>query len=299
MEEFSATIGGKVTKKIANQKSLMKTGRGSHEISRWLESVIDAPCKSSRTDAAFGIVPRFQTSYKSTTPGPGYTLRTHNPFFYLDQKRLKGFSNIPSFEFDNLVPRFRETVKAWTLPCTRYSVKHPNSLQAFLEKITSKRGPYDLFTGPRDETTIKGYWARAKLEDQNDWPRKLPSEMDKLSSKSNYFKGRWSTNPRFTKKPVTRIMLQDISTCYKDPDEPGPGHYNPRTYRKPRSLKKYPFDSNIEYARPVPPSDIRPGPGRYKIKQEYRVKGYGWTSVFKSKVPRMIGISPSLYNNDY
>ncbi|XP_024877499.1 uncharacterized protein LOC112458231 [Temnothorax curvispinosus] len=121
--------------------------------------------------------------------------------------------------------------------------------------------------------------------------------MDKLSSKSNYFKGRWSTNPRFIKKPVTRIMLQDISTCYKDPDEPGPGHYNPRTPRKLRSLKKYPFDSNIEYARPVPPSDIRPGPGRYKIKQEYRVKGYGWTSVFKSKVPRMTGISPSLYND--
>lgn len=94
-----------------------------------------------------------------------------------------------------------------------------------------------------------------------------------------------------------RMMLQDLSTCYKNPDEPGPGHYNPRTPRKPSSLKKYPFNSNVEYARPVPPSDIRPGPNRYKIKQEYRVKGYGWTCVFKSKVPRTIGITASPHND--
>lgn len=95
-----------------------------------------------------------------------------------------------------------------------------------------------------------------------------------------------------------RMMLQDLSTCYKDPDEPGPAHYNPRTPRKPSSLKKYPFDSNIEYARPLPLNGTRPGPGRYKIKQKYRVKGHGWTCVFKSKVPRTIGvILPSLYND--
>jgi len=100
------------------------------------------------------------------------------------------------------------------------------------------------------------------------------------------------------KKPVTRMMLQNISTCYKDPDEPGPGHYNPRTPRKPSSLKRYPFDSNVEYARPLPPNGIRPGPGRYKIKQKYRVKGDGWACVFKSKVPRTIGvIIPALYDD--
>ncbi|GAB1859075.1 hypothetical protein CAJAP_00067 [Camponotus japonicus] len=122
--------------------------------------------------------------------------------------------------------------------------------------------------------------------------------MEKLSNKCNYFKGKWSMNPRFTKKPVARMMLQDISMCYKDPNEPGPGHYDPRTPRKPSTLKRYPFDSNIEYVRPLPPSDIRPGPGRYKIQQDYRIKGYGWTCVFKSKVPRMIGaFIPPLYSD--
>ncbi|KAL0123142.1 hypothetical protein PUN28_007640 [Cardiocondyla obscurior] len=298
MEYFSTTVSRRLTKGIAGQRNLMKSYHesGSYEISRWPENTVNASCKSLRMDTAFGTVPRFKPSYKSTTPGPGYTLRTHNPFFYLDQKRLKGFSHIPSFEFDNLVPRFRETVKSWSLPCTRYTVKYPSSLQVFLEKITSKRGPYDLFTGPRDETTIKGYWARIKLKNQNNWPQKLPSEVDKLSNRCNYFKGRWSKNPRFPKKPVTRIMLQDISTCYKDPEDPGPGHYNPRMLSKPSSLKKYPFNSSIKCVRPHPPREIRPGPERYKIKEKHYVKGLGWTSVFKSKVPRIV---TSLSHNNY
>ncbi|XP_026825070.1 lymphocyte expansion molecule-like [Ooceraea biroi] len=283
--------------KVAVQRDLMKTGRGpgTHEILRWPESTLMARCKSVRRDVNFGIVPRFQPSYKSITPGPGYTLKTHNPYYYLNQKRLKGFSCVPSFEFDGLASRFRETRKSWFLACNRYNVKHPNSLEVFLEKVTGKRGPYDLFTGPRDETTIKGYWAHTKLEDYNDWSRKLPDEIEKLWNRCNYFKGRWSSNPRFTKKPVTRMMLQDISLCYKDPDEPGPGHYDPRMPRKPSTLKKYLFDSNVEYIRPLSPRDIRPGPGRYKIKEDYSIKGHGWTCAFKSVVPRTIGatIPPS------
>lgn len=84
------------------------------------------------------------------------------------------------------------------------------------------------------------------------------------------------------------MMLQDISTCYKDPDEPGPASYDPQTSRKPSPCIRYPFDSNIEYVRPMP-SDITPGPGRYKFKKDYRIKGHGWTCVFKSQVPRTIG----------
>lgn len=80
------------------------------------------------------------------------------------------------------------------------------------------------------------------------------------------------------------MMLQDISTCYKDPDEPGPAHYDPRTPQKPSSIKRYPFDSNV--ARMLPSGDTPPELGRYKIKENYRIKGQGWTHVFKSKVPR-------------
>lgn len=96
------------------------------------------------------------------------------------------------------------------------------------------------------------------------------------------------------------MMLQDLSMCYKDPAEPGPGHYDPRMPRKPTTLKKYPFNINIEYAKQPPPREILPGPGRYKIKDDYVVKGRGWTSVFKSVVPRTIGVLiPPSYSDFY
>jgi hypothetical protein len=73
VEEFSATMGDRLTKKIMGQRNLMKTerGPGSHEIYRWPERPVEAPCKNLRMDAGFGTMPRFQPSYKSTTPGPG------------------------------------------------------------------------------------------------------------------------------------------------------------------------------------------------------------------------------------
>ncbi|KOC68526.1 Pyroglutamylated RFamide peptide receptor [Habropoda laboriosa] len=178
----------------------------------------------------------------------------------------------------------------------RYDVEHPKSMEAFLKKVTGKRGPYDLFTGPRDHTTVRGYFASKKLEDRGDWPKSLPSELNKLLHKSNYFKGRWTTCPRFPKVSGMRIMLKDLALCYKDPNQPGPGHYDPKSPRKPRNTKNYPFNMNVEFIRPVTLSEIRPGPGRYTIKDKRPIEGHGWTSVFKSKAPRTNFIVIPTYN---
>ncbi|XP_076235391.1 uncharacterized protein LOC143179868 [Calliopsis andreniformis] len=204
----------------------------------------------------------------------------------MEERERKGSSDLPTFEYDGLQPRFRTVTKSWIMPCNLYDVKHPDSIEAVLRKITGKRGPYDLFTGPRDDSTLRGYLARPRLEDRGDWPKFLPGELDKLLHKSNYFKGLWTMCPRFPKVGGTRMMLQDLALCYKDPKHPGPGYYNPRSPRKPRTTKSYPFDSNVEWARPPPPSEIRPGPGRYTIKERDKIKGNGWTWVFKSKAPR-------------
>lgn len=91
---------------------------------------------------------------------------------------------------------------------------------------------------------------------------------------------------RFPKVPGTRMMLKDLALCYKDPKHPGPGHYDPRSPRRPRNAKNYPFDINVEFIRPGPSWKIHPGPGRYRIKDTRSIKGRGWTFVFRSKAPR-------------
>ncbi|CAL7933091.1 unnamed protein product [Xylocopa violacea] len=295
-KEFSATMGGKFLEKHAAQRELLKTGRGpgTHKIQQWPEDVLNKHCKTVKRDVGFGTVPLFQPSWPSTIPGPGYTRK--NPYHYIDQRRRQGPSCVPTFEYDGLRPRFRSVSKSWSLPCNLYDVKHPKSLETFLKKVTGKRGPYDLFTGPRDDSTIRSYQASMKLVDRGDWPRMLPSELDKLLHKSNYFKGRWTTCPRFPKISGMRIMLQDLALSYKDPKLPGPGHYNPKSPRKPKNVKNYPFNMNVEFIRPGPSSKIHPGPGRYNIRDARSIEGHGWTFVFKSRTARTKFIIIPTYN---
>lgn len=94
------------------------------------------------------------------------------------------------------------------------------------------------------------------------------------------------------------MALKDINMCYKNPKDPGPGHYDPSSPRKPRNKMSYPFDSNIENVRPNLQNIDNPGPGRYQIKEVKRIKGNGWTWIFKSKEPRtIIAIIPKPYND--
>lgn len=92
------------------------------------------------------------------------------------------------------------------------------------------------------------------------------------------------------------MVLKNIALCYKDPKEPGPGHYNPKSPRKPKNMKNYPFNVNVEFIWPGPSWEIQPGPGRYKVKDIRTIKGNGWTSVFKSKAPRTHFIIIPTYN---
>lgn len=277
-KEFSLTMGGRYEGKLKEQREQLKVGRGpgTHEILQWPDDVLQKPCKTTKRNVGFGgIVPLFQPSWPSVTPGPGEwfnklsssTWRSFHqflvtlflfsvsgyskyyPYYYIDKREREGASCVPTFEYDGLYPRSTIEVKPWSLPCIlyvinsnfllssyflcsikqrwsliffliladRYKVKDARTLDAFLKKVVGKRGPYDLFTGwlgwiptsdtlhlrfvsfffsgPRDDTTIKNYFAKSKKFDN--WPISIPCEMDKLKKKSNYYKGRWSTCPRY------------------------------------------------------------------------------------------------------
>ena len=92
-------------------------------------------------------------------------------------------------------------------------------------------------------------------------------------------------------------MLNDISLCYKDPNEPGPGQYDPKLPQKHKTGKYYPFGSNLQNERPLRLKEMCPAPGRYNPKTNKNIPGFGWTSVFKSKVPRTQNIAKESYNS--
>ncbi|XP_046615376.1 lymphocyte expansion molecule-like [Neodiprion virginianus] len=303
MKEFAETMGGKLPEKYALQRDLMKRGRGPgvHDIRQWPEVVLEGSCNIRRENTGFGRIPRFKNSRAKETPGPGYTGKEHNPYYHVEKNRFKSFSCLSSFEYDGCLPRFKKSVRSWSIPCNRYNVRHPDSMDSKLKKVTSKRGPYDLFTGPRDASTIFGYLARPKPTDTKNWPTKFPSDFEKAVEGSNRFKGAWTTCPRFTKKPTVRSMLEDISLCYKEPEAPGPGWYtpvHPAELRPERKGVVHPFNDSVKIARPLRPFEISPGPGSYEvISGRKRIPGNGWTFVFSSKLQRSIAPKQDQYNS--
>ncbi|XP_061940557.1 uncharacterized protein LOC133667263 [Apis cerana] len=73
-KEFSSTMGGRYEGKLKEQREQLKMGRGpgTHEILQWPDDVLQKPCKTTKRNVGFGgIVPLFQPSWPSLTPGPG------------------------------------------------------------------------------------------------------------------------------------------------------------------------------------------------------------------------------------
>lgn len=71
----------------------------------------------------------------------------------------KTFGKVPRFEWDGLVPRFKDTEPAFRKPPNIYNVPDPNSLEALMKRVVSIKGPYNLFTGKRDGTSIKNHFS--------------------------------------------------------------------------------------------------------------------------------------------
>lgn len=153
---------------------------------------------------------------------------------------------MPYFEWDGFIDRFKSTAAPWAKPPNLYTPNDPGSISALLNKVVSKRGPYDCFTGPRDGSTIKNHFAPPSFKGPATWIHTWPNELDILlhhASKRRYFvlrslNNRWEyiilcvfrhgcffTTARFG-RATARHMVDDQTQCYRDPKEPGPGSYD-------------------------------------------------------------------------
>lgn len=72
----------------------------------------------------------------------------------------KSITKTPTFEWNGFQDRFRPVVdETWKPRATRYFPKDSSGIDALLKKRVSRRGPYDMFTGPRDNSTIKNHFS--------------------------------------------------------------------------------------------------------------------------------------------
>lgn len=180
-QEFSKNFGYEHADLLAERKFMRgQLGPGSHDINLGLYKQADvSPCLNQN----LGKQKRFQ-SKEILSPGPGRLAKTYLIIVLLKFLLSAGryFSKPYTHKVPhvgntlNRSPRFKELSKSWKLPCNRYTVIHPNSLEALLNKVTSVRGPYDIFTGPRDNANMFNKMStgtRCSPDKYYNWPSAL------------------------------------------------------------------------------------------------------------------------------
>ncbi|XP_057668546.1 lymphocyte expansion molecule [Diorhabda carinulata] len=286
-EHFSEYRGDR-NPKLLEEAAFQKTlgGPGTNDVN---ESIYQRQHDSVFDNVGMGIGKRFVHITPDSPPMNTY-FRKLSDFSTFKKKQM---SDTATFEFDGFIDRFKSNVPPYLLPSNIYNItKYDGKNTADITKrVVSSRGPYELFTGPRDLTTIKNYFAPPSFHPPEYFYVK-PSDLDFLLRHSSKSKtGKFLKGNRFTKKPYVRHMLNDLSLCYRNPKDPGPAYYNVESYgsitKKPPNL--HAFNTSKPVARPPPANwTIFPGPGRYTPKSPKCMKQKRPSWVFLSKAERKI-----------
>ncbi|CAF4749411.1 unnamed protein product [Pieris macdunnoughi] len=273
LEDWARNLGYR-NQKILNQRKWQNSVLGP----AWTEIKEHPKYESACKNVGFGRTSRFK-SRKTFTPPPG-TYYTATPF----KAPYGPHSDKPSFEREEPC-RFKDTFPKWSLAPNRYTIVDKESIEQKSKKIVSLRGPYDLFTGKRDGTTIKNHLNTSLRCGAATWPLALKGCLE--TYKKSHFGTMNKTNRSLPYRG--RNALVDISMCVKRPEEPGPAHLNidkTKVYKKNKFAFNSSYDKPPGYKRVV----VWPGVGRYTIKDDScGIFGQGYKHVFLSRQERTIG----------
>ncbi|XP_049835123.1 uncharacterized protein LOC126278891 [Schistocerca gregaria] len=274
-EAWSRNMGYLEKNPVWAQRRLMREGGGPG----WYE----LPGQEGKP---FGLArsPRFKEKPTHHTPGPG-TYKTEDK-----QKKTEG--TVCLFERDGLVGRAKTRTSGSGLPPGLHHKDQP-----LAKPSVTKRGPYDVFTGPRDESTIKNHFAPRAFRVQPKDMYVPPSDAEKLLARKRY--GVWTATARFTAVPTMRLLLQQ----YRDPKVPAPGAYEPdlpplKPKRRPRfrcrpeqvfraEATGVAFGASRSLQQRPAAGVIKPGPGpgRYP-RLPPTIRDISYHSVFLSRTQR-------------
>lgn len=271
LEEWAKNLGYR-NQKVLEQRQWRRSLLGP----AW-HTVTDIPkYEPACLNVGFSRISRTIPS-RNNVPGPGTYYKA------VPYKAPYGpHSTRPTFEREDFC-RFMDKSPKWSLAPNRYCYLDKDSIEQKSKKIVSLRGPYDLFTGKRDDSTKNHFNTSMKCSAAT-WPIALKGSLEKY--KTSHF-GKMNKTSR--KAPCRgRSALVDLSMCPRRPDEPGSAHYH---VYKPRVFEqnKIPFLSSYD----KPPGYIKvvvwPGVGRYRLAGRREIQGKGHRHVFLSKLGRTIG----------
>ncbi|KAF5284924.1 hypothetical protein FQA39_LY16879 [Lamprigera yunnana] len=259
MEEYSKNLGYR-NAKLLLEREFRRTfgGPGSYDIP---DAIFKPLLSSCMYNVGFTRQRRFYCD-RMDVPAPG----TYSTGVSKMSKHRKGFTSVPTFEWDGFLNRFKPPGQPWSKPPNLYSPVDAGSIESTLKRVVSKRGPYDLFTGARDDSTIRNHFAPSRIKR----PEKFLIWSDDLDlllhHPNNHYKGLFLKEKRFG-LPTQRHMIDDPSQSNRDPNSPSPFTYNVSGPKKKIKSNKYAFNQSVKHVRPPVDWTLRPGVGRYTFRQ--------------------------------
>ncbi|XP_024277559.1 lymphocyte expansion molecule isoform X1 [Oncorhynchus tshawytscha] len=269
-----------------------KVGPGTYRVADFIEELQKKP--GSVRGVCDSREERFRNA-QSWTPGPGCYGNGGVPWAALEEKR-SGLNGAPSMHLSSSLQRFPEgnSTDCGLSPCT-YTLK--SSTEALLASGSSRRGAYDLFTGPRDKPITAGYFATPKCV--NLTPGEYPSGCggfgEELCRREKRNHGVFGMLDQYPVVPTERIYHSTLSQCPRPATFPGPGWYEvvspqsrPESHTHPPFLSSAPRASRrTERLQNGNYSTV--GPGRYDIAEKGCSKtDNGYTSSFSSRTQRYL-----------
>ncbi|XP_006025905.1 lymphocyte expansion molecule [Alligator sinensis] len=185
---------------------------------------------------------RFKDTIRDCYPGPGTYGRNGNPYALIEEKET--FSAKSQGIMDSRTAKciFPSAAGSGLGPGT-YNLK--NSIDELLNRVVSKRGPYDTFSGDRSKPVISGHYAVEKklYEPGASNPK---SFVEELETKNNKKKGAFSTLAQNPGCPTERIFWATLSQCPRDTYAAGPGSYDPKPIERSEYDNQPPFLSSAK-----------------------------------------------------
>ncbi|XP_028977656.2 lymphocyte expansion molecule isoform X1 [Esox lucius] len=198
-----------------------KLGPGSYRTGDFIEKLQKKP--GSVRGVCDTREERFRKA-QSCTPGPGCYGKGGVPWAALEEKRV-GSNRATNMHFSSSLKRFPEAsaTDSGLSPCT-YTLK--SSTELLLASGTSKRGPYDLFTGSRDKP-ITGFYAVPKHVNLTSGraPVVSPPLGEEPGGRQKPNHGKFGTLAQYPAMPTERIYCSTLSQCPRPATSPGPGWY--------------------------------------------------------------------------
>ena len=174
--------------------------------------------------------------------------------------------------------------------------EYKSFINELIDKVTSKKGPYDLFSGSRTKPMTHGFYAQPVRTNLGPGQYPISSFTDKWKDEFWKSKGKFGKIAQYPKQPTDYMFVSNLSQCLKNPDEPGPGSYDPKLPTKPVKHNKTSFNTSAKrsdkraMAYFMGSAGTNPcGVGRYNVDRSdlaTRKSPTSHSSAFKSKTKR-------------